>query len=154
MNKLSFDIKSSKDFLQKLIEDHEEFINNSTSSRIALNCAMTAWHLTEWIYHEYHELLKTEFSSLTAFQTKMKEKCPSLQIMHDLANGTKHFKLTRHKPSVSSTILHQGAFSSDFSRDFDISTLDITLNNGTKVYYEDEIDFCINYWNKYLNNEI
>jgi hypothetical protein len=154
MNNLSFDIKSSNDFLQKLVEDHEEFKLNSTSSRIALNCAMTAWHLSEWIYNEYHERLGTEFSSLKDFQAKMKEQCPSLQIMHDLANGTKHFKLNRHKSTIESTKLHQGDFNSDFSRDFDISSLDIILNNGTKVYFEDEINACLNYWIKYLNNII
>lgn len=154
MNKLSFDIKSSKDFFQKLVEDHEEFKLSSTSSRIALNCAMTAWHLTEWVYYEYHENLSTKFPLLKDFQNMMKKQCPSLQIMHDLANGTKHFKLNRHRTSIESTELHLGDFSSDFSRDFDISSLVIILNDGRKIYFEDEINTCLNYWVKYLNKII
>jgi len=152
MSDLSFDIKTSEDFFKKLQEDYKEFCIDKTSSRVALNCAMTAWHLTEWIYNEYNSQLISNYSTLTAFQIDIKRQCPSLQIMHDIANGTKHYLLTRHRPIIKDTTLHQGAFSSDFSRDFDISTLDIELNDGTKIYFEDEIETSINFWIQYLNS--
>lgn len=145
MSDLSFDIKTSKDFLVKLQEDYSEFCFDKTSSRIALNCALTAWHLTEWIYNEYNSLLKTQYPSLNNFQQDIKKLCPSLQIMHDIANGTKHYLLVRHQPIIDDTSLHHGTFNIDFNRDFDISTLDIELKNGSTIYFDNEIQVSINF---------
>src|SRR5688572_7858128 len=100
MSDLSFDIKTSEDFFKKLQEDYSEFCIEKTSSRFALNCAMTAWHLTEWIYNEFNSQLSSCFPKLTDFQTDIKKQCPSLQIMHDIANGTKHYLLTKHIPII------------------------------------------------------
>ncbi len=152
MSELSFDIKTSVDFYKKLLADHEEFSNDRTSSRVALNCAMTAWHLTEWTYHEFKPVLSNIHSTLGHYQQGLKNDCPSLQIMHDLANGTKHYQLKRHKSVVKATDLHLGDFSNDFSRDFDISSLDIELNDGSKIYFEDEIETVISFWTIYLRD--
>lgn len=150
MNELSFNIKTTADFFQKLREEYDEFCKDKTSARVALNCAMTAWHLTEWSYNEFNPQISSQFPTLASYQQELKRQCSSLQIMHDLANGTKHYLLTRHQPVVKETKLHKGAFSSDFSRDFDISTLDIELNDGTKIYFEDEIEIAITFWQGYL----
>jgi len=150
MSSLSLDIKTSKDFFKKLLEDHKEFCSDKTSSRTALNCAMTAWHLSEWIYNEFNSQFPNE--TLSSFQDSIKKKCPSLQIMHDLANGTKHYLLTRHKPLIKDTRLHKGAYSNAFSRAFDISTLDIEKNDGTKIYFEDEIENVILFWKEFLQS--
>lgn len=152
MNDLSFSIKKPEDFFKKLQEDYIEFCKDKTSSRVALNCAMTAWHLTEWIYNEYNSQLIHSFQKLSDFQSFIKVQCPSLQIMHDIANGTKHYRLTRHNPIIKNTNLHQGEFSNDFNRDFDISTLDIELNNGKMIFFEDEIEISISFWAQYLQS--
>ncbi len=150
MNDLSFDIKTTEDFFKKLIDDSNDFLKDKTSSRIALNCAMTAWHLTEWSFNEFRSQLPSRFTSLNMWQKELKGQCPSLQIMHDLANGTKHYLLTRHIPVIKETKLHKGVFSSAFSRGFDISTLDIELNDGTKIYFEDELESVITFWKNHL----
>jgi hypothetical protein len=152
MNNLSFDIKTSKNFYEKLLIDHDEFSKDKTSSRNALNCAMTAWHLTEWVYNEFNQILNSQFSSLSLFQQDLKHKCPALQIMHDLANGTKHYHLTKHRPIVSKTNLHAGSFDSSFDRSFDISTLEIELKDGSKIYFEDEIETAIIFWKHYFQS--
>jgi len=152
MNSLSFDIKTTIDFYRKLLEDYREYSLDESSSRLALNCAMTAWHLTDWTYNEYNSQLVSHFPTLSFFQQKIKLLCPSLQIMHDLANGTKHYHLTRHTPIIDDTKLHQGTFDNSFSRAFDITTLDIKLKDGTKVYFEDEIDAVIIFWRHYLQS--
>ena len=152
MNELSFNIKTTEDFFKKLIEEFNEFQTDRTSTRVALNCAMTAWHLTDWVYNEFNGQLISQFRTLASYQQELKQQCPSLQIMHDLTNGTKHYFLTRHRPVIKETKLHKGSFSSDFSRDFDISTLDIELNDGTKIYFEDEIENAISFWKNYLQS--
>ena len=150
MPDLSFNIRTTNDLFNKLLEEYKEFLKNSTSSRHAINCALTAWHLIDWIYHNDHELSK-KYSELKEFQQELKSLCPSLQIMHDIANGSKHNSLKWHKPIIKETRLYKGSFSNDFSRDFDISSLDIELTDGTKIYFEDEIKNVVDFWTKYLN---
>ena len=74
--------------------------------------------------------------------------------MRDLANGTKHYQLTRENPLVKRTELHRGVFSKEFSREFDTSHLKITLGDGTKIYFEDEIKKVISFWTQYLESTL
>lgn len=152
MSNLSFNIKTTSDYFKKLIEDYKEFCKDKTSSRAALNCAISAWHLTEWTYNEFQFQMSNQFTTLGLYQKYIKAQCPSLQIMHDLTNSTKHFVLKRHKPIIKDTTLNLGSFSNDFSRDFDISTLNIELNDETKSCFEDEIETAINFWMKFLQS--
>jgi hypothetical protein len=149
MRNLSFDIKNASDFFKKLLEDHEEFKKEPLSSRLAINCAMTAWHIIDWIYWEYH----SSDSSLSKFQIKMKNECPSLQIMHDITNGAKHYKLTRHMPEVKDTSLHKGGFSSGFSLGFNISILVLEKEDGSILYFEEEIANVVLFWQGYFINK-
>ena len=112
MPELSFEIKNSKDFFNNLLEEYEDFCKEPTSTRKALNCAMYAWHLIDWIYHEFIHSIG-EYNGLGDFQQFIKFRCPALQIMHDLMNGTKHSVLTRHKPEVLKSNLHSGAFGNE-----------------------------------------
>lgn len=149
MPELSFDIKSSKDFYKKLLDDYAEYKKDRVSSGKALNCAMVSWHLSEWIANE-------ENPGATDREIKNRVndfilKCPSLSIMKDIANGTKHFNITKYKPEVDKTHLHHGDFNQDFSRDFNISSLIITMKDGEKKYFEDEIETVVNFWKDYFN---
>jgi hypothetical protein len=148
MNKYGFEINTTALFFRKLIEDHEDFYKDRTSSRVALNCVMTAWHLHEWVYNEYN--LSSTYPKLRIYQDYLKVSCPSFQLMQDLANGTKHFKITLYIPKVQETHLHQGGFSSGFSRGFDISMLEIKLDDGSVVDFESQIQNVINFWKGYL----
>ncbi|MFC2138619.1 hypothetical protein ACFLTE_10620 [Bacteroidota bacterium] len=150
MSDFSFNIKNSKDFFAKLLADYDDYKANKTISRTALNCAMTAWHLIDWIYYEFGYNTSGQFNKISDFQEFFKLKCPSMQIMHDLTNGTKHYLLTRHQPKIKKTDLHKGSYSNDYSRDYDISTLNIEMNDGVKKYFEDEIEIVVNFWIEYL----
>jgi len=154
MNNLSFNIKTTRDFYNKLNEDYEEYFKDRLSSRKALNFALTAWHLSDWTYNEFNNKFKAAYKDLGSFQSNLKELCPSLQFMHDLTNGTKHYTLKRHNPKIKETCLHVGDFNDDFNRDFDISMLEIDLKDGTKVYFEDEIKIVMGFWTKYLKETL
>ncbi len=155
MAKLSFDIKNSGDLLKKLQDDHNDFLQDPTSSRIALNCAMTAWHLVDWVFNEYKlsglVSKNAKRDALRQFQEELKAQCSELQIMNDIADGTKHCEIDR-KHDTQSTNLHEGSFSNDFSRDFDISCLLIQMDNGSEVYFEDSIESVMSFWENYINS--
>lgn len=151
MSELSFDIRNSSDFFKKLLEDYNEFKKDDTSSRVALNCAMTGWHLIDWVYFEF---MTTKYSSLIEFQKELKCQCPGLQILQDITHSTKHHTLTRHNPSIKTTNLHKGDFGKDFSRDFDISSLEIIKKDGTKLYFDKEMEKVIDFWNVYFEEQL
>lgn len=148
MGSFSFEIKNSEDFYNKLREDVSEFMKDTLSSRIAINCAMTAWHLTEWVYHEYYPL---NYKNEQEFQSSIKSICPALQTMKDVANGTKHSVL-KYKPEVEKTGIHNGDFDpADFSDDFDVSRLIIIKRDGTVLDFIDELSTVLQYWETFFN---
>lgn len=154
MNHLCFQIQTSEDLFNKLLEDYDEFKLNYLSSRIALNCAFTSWHLAEWIYYENIDSLKTKYSNLNAYTYVKKQICPSLQIMHDLANGTKHYSLTKHVPKVIDSNIHHGTFNNeDFNEDFNNSYLFVLFEDGSKYNFLNELEKVVNFWEEYFKKK-
>lgn len=148
MSGLSFDIRTAADFFKKLKEDFADYSTDITSARHALNCAMTAWHLTEWVYHEFN--LDKTFKKVSDFQEDVKKQCSSLVIMHDISNGSKHYKLTRHQPQISDTEKHLGTFDDTFDFSFDTSRLEISMEDGQTLIFYTEIEKVIDFWDDYL----
>jgi hypothetical protein len=95
-----FDIQTSHGFLAKLETDFADWEKEPGSSRLALNCALTAHHMHEWVWGEW---LKTDFATWKALNIKDRDTfygwcrtaCPWLFWIDELANGTKHFN--RHQ---------------------------------------------------------
>jgi hypothetical protein len=48
-----FDITTSRDFLAKLEADFADFEKQPGSSRLALNCAISAYHLHDWVWNHW-----------------------------------------------------------------------------------------------------
>ncbi|MEZ9392872.1 hypothetical protein AB4222_13310 [Vibrio splendidus] len=135
----SFDIKDSKDLYHEFKSRSEKYHADKMSSGNAVICAILSWHIVEWIYQEYGSSLK-DFSTKRKFQDHVKLECPSLSYMQDIANGSKHRGITMYTPAVKETKSHKGAFSSAFSKAFDVSSLRIELENEVFVYFDDELD--------------
>jgi len=150
MNQLSFEIITPIDFFGKLIEDHREYAGDLLSSRRAINCAMSAWHLLDWIYWEYYHVSMEK----RELMDKVQRECPAFIILQDITNGSKHYRITYYTSRVASTEHHRGAFSSGFSRGFDISTLEVIKTDGTRHFYEDIINEAIVYWRLFFKNEL
>jgi len=146
MGSFSFDIKTSEDFYKKLKEEYKEYLSNTTSSTYALNCTISSWHLVEWAYKETNG----NFRNLRAFQNHMKDLCPSLQLMQDLTNGTKHTEITFYESSIARTDLYEGTFDDTFDDTFDTSQLEIELKDGRVLYFKDVIELVIEHWDNYF----
>lgn len=145
----SFEIKTPQDFLRKLHEEHRDFQSDPLSSRHAVNFAMTAWHLKDWVWAYYKTTIKTlesNIKDLDDFDAYLRSKCPELEIMQSIATGTKHVNVDRNQRKIQSTELHEGSFDSGFSRDFDVDVLQIILNDGSVVFFEDEAPKVLEFW--------
>jgi len=107
--KKSFDIFSAHDYLEQLLRPaYTDFIKDALSSRKAITCVVFAWHLNDWIWAQH----KTEIQKNLGLKGKkdyiqfLFEKCPELEVLQDLANGSKHFKSDRS--TVKDTELSHG----------------------------------------------
>jgi len=48
-----FDIKTADDFYAVLVADFDDFMDEPHSGRRALHCAITAYHLHEWVWGDW-----------------------------------------------------------------------------------------------------
>lgn len=91
-----FDINNSRDFYEKLLADFDDFMARQDSGRLALNCAITAYHMADWIWADW---LKFDAATKTTLNIKSKDdflafidrSFPWFPTVQALANGTKHF---------------------------------------------------------------
>lgn len=150
MGSLTFGMDTAEERYREFIEEYAEFKNDTTSIKKASNLSSSAWHLIDWCFEDFkstHNLKKIE-----EFRESLYPCCPSLKIMHDIANAKKHKNLSRPKASLKNTRRHGGAFSQAFSSAFDISYLEIETENGTKLDFEKEIDKVKAFWDAYFEN--
>jgi hypothetical protein len=91
-----FDIVSSRDFLSKLEADYADFKSQPDSARHALNCIITAYHLTDWVWGDLlmrDDALLNELNvtSIDTFKAWLDREWPGFGVVQKLTNGTKHF---------------------------------------------------------------
>jgi len=91
-----FDITSSKDFYRKLVADYDDFMSDQTSSRLAMNCIITAYHLHEWVWGDWVKGDKAlqgvlGVSDKKSFVAWIDGVMPWFSVVQTMANGTKHF---------------------------------------------------------------
>jgi hypothetical protein len=91
-----FDITTSRDFLAKLEADFADYMKEQESARLALNCAITAYHIHEWVWGDW---LKTDYvvwkklgiRDLDSFLSWIDQECPQFATVQELTTGAKHF---------------------------------------------------------------
>ncbi|MEO8591542.1 MAG: hypothetical protein ABI432_19330 [Flavobacteriales bacterium] len=144
MSNYTFEIKTSSDLLRKLEKDFVEFGAHHMSSSKALNCAMSAWHLTDWVHHERAK--DKSGPARSTFQKRIAATHNFLALMHDVANGGKHLGLSNPKTKVQSSYAVPG--SHDLSHgyaDHDVARL--VLNDGqTEWIFLVELEKAVNFW--------
>jgi hypothetical protein len=90
-----FDIVTSRDYLAKLEADFADFMKEPGSEQRAVNCAITAFHLHEWVWTDW---LKADsarrqfFGAATKgdFVAAIVRACPWFLVMQEIANAAKH----------------------------------------------------------------
>ncbi len=96
-----FDIITSRDFLAKLEADFADYAKEPGSGCLALNCALTAYHMHEWVWGDW---LKTDYAVWKALDIRddksflawIDKACPWFPVIQALTNGAKHF--ARNQP--------------------------------------------------------
>jgi hypothetical protein len=147
-------INNSTKKLNELILEYDDFLKDDLIEYKANNLSTNAWHIIDWVLREFENI--HGFNRIEDLRNSLYPQCGSLKIMHDIANASKHNNLNRPKASIKTTNNHKGDFcSKDFSgADFNVSRLEIELEDGTILNFKNEIKIVINFWKDYFKNTL
>lgn len=150
MENISFGSKNSASKFEDIKKEFEDFKRDDLNEVKANNICSNIWHLSDWVKSEYYpHLSKEEFRDSLLFS-----KCEKMKIMHDIANAHKHKLLTRPKAQIKRTQKHSGAFDSTFDFSFDVSSLQIELENGDIHILDCVIEEIISFWEFFFEENI
>lgn len=139
-----FDINSAKDRLFILVSDYDKLVWDPLNVSLAEKCCVDAWHLADW---HYDEVVKPKNSqALEQYRSELFKECPEMKVLHDIANTIKHKELTRAKAKIQLGRKHEGPFSPDFSKDFDVSRLEVVYDDNKTIDIDDLVKIAIEYW--------
>ncbi|MFB9080482.1 hypothetical protein ACFFLS_20320 [Flavobacterium procerum] len=147
-------IEDSTKKLKELIFEYEDFLKDDLVEYKANNLCTNAWHIIDWILVEFVNI--HGYQNIGDLRISLYPRCNSLKIMHDIANSSKHNNLDRPKAFIKTTNIHEGDFcKEDFSSDdFDVSRLEIELEDGTILDFNEEIKIVIEFWKSYFSNDL
>ena len=153
MGSFSFELKDHHDYLVKLNAEYADLENEPLSSRHAVNFAMTAYHMCEWVWHNEPRVNgNPTYSRPMDFYAAVNAACPAIPIMRDLTNGSKHTQITRGTPIVDGTELHEGTFDDTFDDTFDVTALLISMVDGSKRTFFREATEAVEFWRRLFVN--
>jgi hypothetical protein len=91
-----FDINNSRDFYQKLLEDFDDYMQQQDSARHAMNCAITAHHMADWVWGDFVKgdaTLKVRLGVKDKgdFMAWIDSQTVWYGLVQSISNGSKHF---------------------------------------------------------------
>ncbi len=138
-----FEINNSKDRLNLLMLDYERLRLEPLNIPLAEKACLDAWHLSDWVFAE--ECPKRTKAEMEQFRFNLFRDCPEMKILHDLSNTFKHKFLDRPKATINLTNVHRGDFSYEFSKDFNVSRLEVQYG-ASKIDIDNLVEIAIHYW--------
>lgn len=143
---LSFGRTSARDVLESLLDKQTSFKHDPLNAEIANACAIDAWSLCDWTFKEHAAELG--FHKLSQFQKFIKDRCPAIALLQDVANASKHRTITQYTPVLKQAKRHDGAFQrSAFQADtFDVSALVLAQEDGSEVWFDTVLNEVATSW--------
>ena len=138
-----FGLSSSADFLGELRETVSDLNKDPVNPRLASYAAIVAWSMCDWVSIELRRPVQ---------HSQIKEQCPALRYLQELANVFKHRELRQSKPVTLTAAVKTGAFSRAFSRAFNIARLELVLEDGSKLWFEDVIQEALDFWDHFFRD--
>lgn len=119
-----FDVRDSIGFYKLMIENYDDFVENSGSSRHAINCAISAFHIAEWIWGDWlssdHETWKKleGVRDLDTFKQWLDRQTPWFRVVQGVANGSKHFASTLRNTRTTGSYVENGYVEHGYQQQF------------------------------------
>ena len=141
----SFSINTFDEYWKSTQNVVKRYLSDDLNEELAVNCANKLWHLCDWYYKENEKSLK--LNQLSDFQGICGNDNSNLRILRDICNGSKHGTIEKTRnPMIRKASKHSGAFSSAFSRGYDVSVLEVELTDGSVVYFDEVVKNVYEYW--------
>jgi hypothetical protein len=150
-----FDIKTSRDFYEKLLEDFADLQADSKSARLAINCAITVYHMHEWVWGDW---LKSDYATWKELGIRDKDTFIAwldrndvwFKLMQDICNGSKHFDRKASQQTQAVGAFDREAFD---QAAFDKERLEIAVDfDDEKKWIPAEIviEGAVKFWRDFL----
>lgn len=149
-------LNSSEDLFQKLLSDFDEFSRNLAFTYKAMDCALSAWHLTDWVYNEWKRSTyghHGDSKGLGDMRDNFYLSCPTLKVMHDITNGSKHLELKpgREKSNMAqSHTSFEDRVAPTISETFGDDWLLIDFQDGTEETMYVLVSEAVEFWRSYF----
>jgi hypothetical protein len=111
----TFELHDSRDMLEKLQWELDNlFLRQRHDIKVcqyhAFNCAVTAWHVTDWLWHDMSSALRSalQLNRFEDFQAYVCKACPALNLCRQIANGSKHCLVERKPDPTISAVISDG----------------------------------------------
>jgi len=116
----SFALQDSRDMLKKLRWELDNLFrrqryDSAACQYHAFNCAVTAWHVTDWLWQDISSSpgLKTKmqehsWTKCKEFQGYVRDNCSALRLCYQIATGSKHCLMECNPDSTISAVISDG----------------------------------------------
>lgn len=152
-----YDIRTSIDFFRKLLDEREDFLKTPSSARHAINCAITAWQLHDWIFAEKNKYpFMNQFNTKNDFRKYLYSK-EDFRTLHDLADGAKHYELTSRNTTIIETKVSSYKDIRERDGGDDSLQLFITMDFadvGLTMSFNDLLYLITLFWYKFFSDEL
>ncbi len=176
MSEYAFGLVKPQDMIDKLEREIGRLVASETNSNIdhkhqadhAFNCAVTAWHITDWMHVAQLRTASVNSKSLGNFQKQLIDDCFELGICKDLANGSKHFKIDKPDKSIVSKTLNKktvgggilqpvvqpilGPVVSSVFGGYQVLEVQVLLKNGANIKASLFFKAVHKYWRQFLSD--
>jgi hypothetical protein len=148
-----FTIQTSRDFYEKLLAEFADFQREPASARFAINCAITAYHMHEWIWGDWLKKdssakAKLGIADLKAFVAWIERNEPFFSAIQQLTNGSKHFNRKAMQQTNVAGTFDSAIFDKDM---FDTTRLEVEVN-GAWIPAEVLFNAIVVFWRDFLRD--
>lgn len=149
----SFGLHDSRDMLAKLRWELQNLFcrqryDIAACKYHAFNCAVTAWHVTDWLWQDISLELKNkkQWKRIQDFQRDVRKECPALALCYEVGRGSKHCLVDYNPAPAISAAISGGVGYADGNP---IIVEGDTLHMADKVFYEAQIwlEVFLRNWN-------
>lgn len=147
-----FDVEDSVGFYRLMIENYDDFVENSGSSRHAINCAISAFHIAEWIWGDW---LSTDYEAWKrlegvrdrdSFMAWLDRQTPLFQVVQGIANGSKHFARAARNTRATGSYVEDGYVEPSYQQQY----LEVE-QNGQWIEAIIIIEELVMFWHSFLS---
>ena len=150
-----------------VVPNYDEYLKHPDSIRHAMNVALSAFHMADWVWNTYHDLDPQKVAGMRgklAYYSQLANMgCPDFLVLKDIAEAHKHLELDRQTPYVQSVtsagatgLGHIGAFTRmglTVTPTAALKQLVVEQQDGTKRAFEEVIESVMHMWEELIERE-